>query len=872
MSEAPKASRARETPMMRQYLGVKAAHPDAIVLFRMGDFFEAFFEDAEACAQLLDITLTARSKERDVPMAGVPQHAIDGYLSRLVAQGRRVVLVDQVEDPRSAKGLVRREVTRILTPGTYVDPLAAPRSFRHLAAVVEGRSGFGVSILEASTGSFRATDIDSVEDLEEELSRLEVAEVLVVEGARWTWTHGPTSPQSPREQVEAESLLETHLGRDEFEGLKALISQEALKAAGLALGYVKRTQLIASAQDLTGTATLGHVSALVPYAAGAGLVLDTQTRDHLELFAAHGDGGCSFFACIDETRSGPGARLLAQWLGAPLSDISAIRRRSGAVESLVNQPSRLDAIRSALQQLPDLERLVGRLAMGRALPPDLRALAAGLLQVPAILQALEAVAHTELGSEGRLAELAHADRCGDIANRLDTALDPKPPRDPTDPGVFVAGYDTELDRLHALSFDSKQLIARLETEERSETKIPSLKVRYNKVFGYYIEVTKSNLHLVPDRFIRKQTTVNTERFFTAELKSLEQQVATAEEERQRRSAMLFTGLVQEVSGQVRRLRELASIMAEVDVLSCFATLAERRSWQRPELVSDPVLLIEQGRHPVLEQRADVLQERFVPNDLVLDDAERLLIITGPNMAGKSTVMRQTALIAILSHMGSFVPADRAVIGRLDRIFTRVGAGDELSKGRSTFMVEMSETAKILRSATSRSLVLLDEIGRGTSTFDGLAIAWAVAEDLHDRVHALTLFATHYHELTEIGRTHERAGNRHIMVREVRDRIVFLRKLAEGGANRSYGVQVARLAGLPSAVVARARELLTSLERGERLGAGGPQLDLFAPPEDRSTVVLDRLRSLDVDELSPRGALDLVAELKSWLEAETDAPG
>jgi DNA mismatch repair protein MutS len=855
--------------MLRQYLAVKAEHPGAIVLFRMGDFFEAFFEDAEACAERLGITLTARSKERDVPMAGVPHHAIEGYLARLMAQGQRVVLVDQVEDPKQAKGLVRREVTRVLTPGTFVDPQAPARTSRFLAAVVEGRSGFGLSLLELSTGVFRATEVPTEERLADELDRSDPSEVLVVDDGGWNGARRTTTPRPA--PVDVDGILAAQFSEDEVEGLRAQLPDPALLAAAMTLDYVRATQLIPSAQDLTGTATLDHVTDLTPFEAGAGLILDAQAREHLELFEARGRGGRSFLACIDETRSGPGARLLARWLAEPLRDREAIGHRAQAVEVLTEHPSELDQLRDGLARLGDCERLVGRLAMGRATPRDLRALADTLGQAPSLLDGVGRCAERALGGSGRLEALAGVDRCVDVAEHLLALLAPEPPTDPAAPGVFAEGADDELDRLHRLSFDSQQLIAELEAEERTRSGISSLKVRYNKVFGYYIEVTKANLQLVPDRYVRKQTTVNAERYFTEELKDLETRVATAEDERRRRSSELFADLVQRTAGHVARLQALAAALAELDVLACFAHLAERRGWVRPELLEEPGIDIEAGRHPVLESMSEALGERFVPNDLRLSAEERLLVITGPNMAGKSTVMRQTALIVILAHLGAFVPADAARIGWVDRVYTRVGAGDELSQGRSTFMVEMSETAKILRSVTPRSLVLLDEIGRGTSTFDGLAIAWAVAEHLHDEAQPLTLFATHYHELTELGRTRPHAGNRHIVVREVRDRIVFLRKLAEGGANRSYGVQVARLAGLPGGVVSRARELLAVLERGERLALQGPQLDFFqvkpeeADPADEPAI-LERLRDVDPDDLSPREAHRLLCELRERLSA------
>ena len=778
------------TPMMRQYLSVKADNPSAIVLFRMGDFYEAFYEDAESCARLLDITLTARSKERDIPMAGVPHHAIDGYLARLVDQGQTVVIVDQVEDPKQAKGLVRREVTRVLSPGTYVDPNAPPRTTTYLTAVSAKRKGaaWGLAALDLSTGEFRATEGEHAETLLDELARLSTKEILyreaglheavlsaVRDGLPSVTRTSITASDYPA--AEARRQLEQHLGEDEMRGLKTVLSDLALEAAALALRYAEATQIHPEAPDLKGEASLRHIEPLRPYSAGLGLGLDLQAREHLELFATQGDGsrkGSLLFA-IDEATTPMGGRLLARWLAYPLGDLSAIADRHDAVEALVAAPTRLDEAQRAMRGISDIERLLGRVTLGRGTPRDLAALRATLHQAPTVLTAI-GMAVPKTASGGLLASLAAADPARDVADLLDAALIDEPSADATSPDVFRPGYDEELDRYAELSKDGKKLIAGLEAKEREETGIPNLKVKYNKVFGYYLEVTKTHLKLVPDRYIRKQTTVNSERYFTEPLKELETEVLSAEDKRVARSAALFSALLAKVADRVFVLRQLGQSLAEIDVLTGFARLAERRGWVRPELHDGLALEIVDGRHPVVEQVAEDLGERFVPNDLRLDEGERLMVITGPNMAGKSTIMRQTALITVLAHMGAFVPARQARIPLVDRIFTRVGASDDLSRGRSTFMVEMNETARILRSATERSLILLDEIGRGTSTFDGLSIAWAVAEHLHDHVGAKTLFATHYHELTEICRDKEMAVNRHVAVKEWNDEIVFLRKL------------------------------------------------------------------------------------------------
>ncbi len=855
------------TPMMRQYLSAKAGHPEAIILFRMGDFFETFYEDAEDCARILGITLTARTKERDVPMAGVPHHAIDGYLARLMAQGRSVVLVDQVEDPKTAKGLVKREITRILTPGTYVDPQAPARRETHLVGVVSGGTRraprWGICDLELSTGSFRATAVTNTESLAEELDRIAPAEILVVEGRPLPVTpSAAVNERSLAEAVEARPMLVRHFGSDETRGLETLLGAEVLEAAGLVMGFVAQTQLLPDARDVQGRATLGHITELTPYEPGAGLILDAQARTHLELFRAQGDG-VAFFDCVDRTVTPPGGRLLAEWIALPLSDLDAIRDRSEAVAHLCATTSVLDAVRLQLEDVGDLHRLVGRLALGRASPRDLVAMAAAVEAATPLFERIAtsetALSGVEASDLGRLTALIGVDPCPDTASIVRGALQDSPPVDVTQPGVFTADHDDELARLARLSRDGKQLIADLEAKERASTGIASLKVRYNKVFGYFIEVTKANLALVPDRYVRKQTMVNAERFFTPELKELEEQVLTADERRQARAQVLYAQLVEELQSRVARLRRLASALAEIDVLAALAALALDRDWVRPVVHAGTDIVVEEGRHPVLEALEDRLGERFIPNDVELNDEERLVVITGPNMAGKSTIMRQVALIVILAHIGAFVPARAARIGRVDRVFTRVGAGDELSRGRSTFMVEMTETARILRSATARSLVLLDEIGRGTSTFDGLSIAWAVAEYLHDVVEAKTLFATHYHELVELTKTRARATNRHVAVKELGDRIVFLRKLETGGSNRSYGVQVAKLAGLPEPVVNRAREVLAGLEAQRSSLGDADQLELFiasrstsGPPGPRP--VQGRQGPIDGDGITPRQAM------------------
>ncbi len=874
----------RLTPMLRQYLGVKAEHPEAVVLFRMGDFFEAFFEDAEECARRLDITLTHRSKEKDVPMAGVPHHALDGHLARLIEQGKTVVLVDQVEDPKLAKGLVRREVTRVVTPGTFLDPAAPSRLPRYLGSLeLSPRSKtdrWALAALDVGTGELRATFGQSAELLVDEVGRLSAKEVL--------WSDRAESDPL-LETLEAEfpgvvftrldgrvhdpeaslATVERVLGAEERAAAEALLPKAALVAAGRALAYAADTQA-RDAPDRRGQPGLGHVGRIRPYVPGDALVLDREARAHLELFrTTTGEHrGCLLWA-VDRTVTPMGARRLASWLSHPPRDRKVAHARHDAVEALVSAPGSLDRIRDGLGRVGDVERLLGRLMLGRALPRDLLQLAASLAEVPGLVAAVADAVGDELGAgSGRLAELAELDPCAELRDRLLDALDPDASNDLTTGRVFRPGFDAELDHCALLADDGASAVAALEARERKATGIGSLKVRSNRVFGYFIEVTKANLSLVPDRYLRKQTMVGAERFVTDELATLEEDLRSAEARRLERTEALFLAVLEAATKESSRMRRLAEGLSDLDALAGFARLAAEQDFCRPELSSGAEIAIEGGRHPVLEQMSGALEERFVPNDVHLSSDERLMIVTGPNMAGKSTIMRQTALIALLAYAGSFVPARSARIGRVDRIHTRVGASDDLSRGRSTFMVEMAETARILRSATEHDLVILDEIGRGTSTFDGLSIAWAVAEHLHDVVRARVMFATHYHEMTELARERPGAFNRHVAVREHRDRIVFLRTLEPGGTQRSYGVQVARLAGLPPPVVARAKSLLDRLERqGRGLASPVGQLPLFevAPePDPVLTAVADRLSAVDVDELTPRQALDLVAELKSLL--------
>jgi DNA mismatch repair protein MutS len=883
-------SDAKLTPMMRQYFSVKSEHPSAIVLFRMGDFFETFFDDAKECARLLDLTLTARSKEKDVPMAGVPHHAVDGYVSRLIELGRTVVLVDQVEDPRQAKGLVKREVTDILSPGTFLDPGAPPRSSTFLVSLLAEDDRWALAALDLSTGEFSATFGEEDEALFDELERIGVREILVAESALESSRIERLKAEIPKaaitpvqdlsfESREARSALVRVFGDEERAALERVHDPRSLRAAGAAIAYVEKMQPRKGAMDARAP-SLTHIRELRPYLPGDALVLDAEARAHLELFRA-ADGGRtgSLLGAIDQAITAMGGRLVARWLAYPLRDLEKIADRQDAIAALLAATSALDLLREELRGVSDIERLAGRAVLHRATPRDLGALRAALERAPKLLERVKAI-----GASRMLAEISATDRVEDVRDVLSSALVDSPPVDLEAGEIFRAGWDAELDRLSELARNGKGLIAAMEAEEKERTGISSLKVRYNRVFGYYIEVTRPNLKLVPTHYIRKQTTANGERFYTEALRDLETEVLSAEEKRIERTRTLFVDLVDRVAADARRLGRLARAIAELDALGGFASAAEKRGYVRPVVDDSGVIEIADGRHPVIELLSESLGERFVPNDLLLTPDKSLMIITGPNMAGKSTIMRQTALIVILAHMGVFVPAGSAHIGLCDRVFTRVGASDDLSRGRSTFMVEMMETARILRSATARSLILLDEIGRGTSTFDGLSIAWAVAEHLHDRVGAKTMFATHYHELTEIARDKPRATNQHVAVKEWNEQIVFLRKLLPGSTNRSYGVQVARLAGLPRVVVDRAKEVLARLEAqdlaagdGSRIGAdkSSRQLFLFTPQKSATDPDLEaiarRISALSIDDMTPRKALDELAELKEMLADPAERP-
>ncbi|MGB0589104.1 MAG: DNA mismatch repair protein MutS [Myxococcota bacterium] len=852
--ESYAAHPAAQTPMMQQYLAAKTEHRDAIVLFRMGDFYETFFDDAVDCARLLELTLTSRNKKDadPIPMAGVPHHALWSYVPRLLNAGRRVAVCEQVEDPRTAKGIVRREVVQVITPGVVFDPrsLDGPQN-NFLASVARDANGaVGVGWIDVSTGERRGADVADMRLALDELGRVEPTEIVVA-----------------ADDADLQQLLTTALPGVLLSPLHSepRASDGGLGAAmALLEGYLARTRLDRrlplrplEAQDLEDKVRLGHA-----------------TIRNLELLRTLGDGKRrgSLLGMLDLTRTAMGGRRLKQWLLYPLLDPGAISQRLDRVQAFVDDPITRTTVRSELDAVHDLERLVTRAAAGTATPRDLVALANSLDRIGPLRELL-----TRSGST-LLSELAATlDPMDALVGKIRGALVDEPPPAMKDGGVIREGHHPELDTLIGITRDGKAWFAQYAETLKAETGISSLKIRFNNVFGYFIEVTKANLEHVPDTWLRKQTLANAERYYTPALKEREEAVLGAHDRRIALETELFEALRLEIASFATPIQSTATSVADLDVLASLAELAQRHGYVRPIVDDGPILKIEAGRHPVIETL--VAAGEFVPNDTILDaDGERILVITGPNMAGKSTVMRQVALIVLMAQMGSFVPAASAHIGIVDKIFTRVGASDNLSKGLSTFMVEMTEAAEILKEATRRSLVILDEIGRGTSTYDGVSIAWAVAEFLHDEVGARTLFATHYHELTELSATREGVVNLAVAVKQFNDEIVFLRHLVPGGTSRSYGIQVARLAGVPKPVIGRAKAILKTLEATalghdgrSRLAAApkGPwQMNLFGGPAAPSEVE-SRLSEIDPDELTPRKALELIYELAALMPEPDD---
>jgi DNA mismatch repair protein MutS len=849
-----------DTPLMQQWREVKARHPDALVFFRVGDFFELFNEDAVEGSRLLDLTLTSRNNGSSrAPLAGIPAHALEGYLRRLVTLGRRVAICDQVEDPALAKGLVRREVTEMITPGAvFSDTLLEARRNNFLAAVAGEQGGegeVGIALADLTTGEVTALAC-RWDDLGDVLGAWDPAELLLPR----TWELLPL-PDALRATptyrgdwlFDARSAAEElcrHFGVANLAGYGFEAGDGWLAAAcGALVAYLGEVQP-------AGFAGLRPPRVLRP--AGS-MPLDSMTRRNLELVetlrGSTGEG--TLLSVMDEARTPMGARLLRRWILAPLVEADGIHARLDAVEALAADPAARRGLREALGGVRDLERLAVKVGAARAGPRDLLALAASLARVPELRAATAAAAAPLLrGHREGLDPLAA------LRETIEAAIDPDAPAAVKDGGVVRGGFSPELDGLRAVRAGAVDWIARLQAREREATGIGSLKVGFNRVFGYFLEVTRTHAGRVPEHYVRKQTLANAERYYTPELKEWEEKVLGAEERMAALEQRLFSGLRERLAPEVPALQRLADHVAALDVLGALAEVAERRGFTRPDVDDGRVLEIRGGRHAVVETMMP--REAFIPNDVVLDAERRVMILTGPNMAGKSTVLRQVGLIVLLAQIGSFVPARSARVGIVDRIFTRVGASDNLVLGQSTFMVEMNETASILRAATPRSLVLLDEIGRGTSTWDGLSVATATTEHLHDAVGARTIFATHYHELTRVADRLPGVVNYSVAVREVGDEIVFLRRLVEGGADRSYGVEVARLAGLPDGVVERAREILRELEeRATSAPAATPpqaeQLALFEPVRHAA---LERLRGVEIESLTPLQAMNLLAELST----------
>lgn len=810
------------TPAMRQYMDAKRDAPaDAILLFRMGDFYELFFDDAKRAAPMMDIVLTQRN---GVPMCGVPYHALQGYVARLLEKGCKVAIAEQLEDPKLAKGIVKRAVTQVITPGTVLDDtvLNAGRS-NFLSAVCPARGErFGLALLDVSTGDFRLTEVESRGALENELHRLQPAECLLPEALYGSWeSEGlPDVPGklmwTPVEdwwfdfELASETLCR-HFGVASLDGYGCRGLTEPVAAAGAIFSYVQNSLR----QDA------GHITSLQVYQNDAYMVLDRISQRNLELvepiFADARDA--TLLSVLNQTVTPMGSRLLREWVLRPLRDCGEIDRRLDAVGFLVGDPLLLSELREALTAVRDLERTIVRLNVGSANARDMLTLQRGLAAVPGLRALL-----LETGVELICQLCAAMADLPELVSHISRAIVDEPPLTLKEGGIIRSGYDANLDELRQAATEGKSWIAQLQAKEQERTGIKSLKVRFNKVFGYYIEITKANLAMAPPDYIRKQTLVNAERFITPELKELEDKVTGSEEKSKALEYDLFQALREEVIAHTAEIQRTARAIAAADVLAALAELAAHGDYHRPVLVEEPLLDIRDGRHPVLDRL--MRQERFVPNDTELSaDGAQLAVITGPNMAGKSTYIRQVALLVLMAQMGSFVPAKAARIGIVDRIFTRVGAADDIARGQSTFMVEMVETANILNNATPRSLIILDEIGRGTSTFDGLSLAWAVAEFLHDeaRVKARTLFATHYHELTELALTKPGVVNWNVAVREWGDKVIFLRKILPGSTDKSYGIHVARLAGLPKSVIQRANEVLSNLEGNAINEVGLPKI-------------------------------------------------
>ncbi len=837
------AAASQHTPVMQQYLRIKAEHPDILLFYRMGDFYELFYDDAERASRLIDLTLTTRGQSAGVPvrMAGVPAHSVEQYLGKLVKLGESVAICEQVGDVATAKGPVERQVTRIVTPGTLTDSeLLDDKADNVLLALAADKSTVGLAWLSLASGALRVAEV-APQALANELRRIGPAEVLAADGVDLpgyfttrlaAWQFEPDSGKKRLlEQVGAASLA--GFGVEDF--------TLAIGACGALLDYARKTQ---------GQA-LAHVTAVTAERSGEYLRLDAATRRNLELTETlRGEPAPTLYSQLDRCASGMGSRLLRHWLHHPLRDRATVAKRHAAVEALLSASSPVHAV---LRRFGDVERITARIALRNARPRDLSGLRDSVGLLPDLREAIPA--ESEL-LQALQEDLATPQACLELLRR---AVAPEPSAMLRDGGVIADGYSAELDELRGLQTGAGQFLVELEARERARTGIPNLRVAYNHVHGYYIEVTNSHAQKIPEDYRRRQTLKNAERYITPELKAFEDKALSARDRALALEKALYDDLLVKLGVHLPELQRIARALGQLDVLGAFAAVAAEKGYCRPQFVDDLRVEIDAGRHPVVEGQV----ERFIANDTRLAPARQLLLITGPNMGGKSTYMRQVALIALLAHTGAFVPAKAACLGPIDQIFTRIGAADDLAGGRSTFMVEMTESAAILHNATAQSLVLMDEVGRGTSTFDGLALAWAIARQLLERNKALTLFATHYFEMTRIALEYKEAANVHLDAVEHKDTIVFLHAVEEGPASQSYGLQVAQLAGVPKAVIQRARRILQQLEDASR--AGGAQADLFARPtpdaEPATDALRDALAQVNPDELSPREALELLYRLK-----------
>jgi DNA mismatch repair protein MutS len=872
------------TPAMKQYVKIKGKYPDCILFYRMGDFYEMFFEDAVTAAPVLEITLTSRNKgkEDSVPLCGFPYHAASAYITKLVEKGFKVAICEQVEDPKKAKGIVKREVIRVITPGLLLDEenLAAGEN-NYLACLSACKDTLGLAFLDISTGEFQISEFTGREFFFIAIAGLDFKELILSNTFPDKILLKTLATQMPELRInyleedcfqsqQAEALLNQNFTAEILDDSRIKEHPAALIASGAILSYVKQTQKI----------NPQHISEIKWYSTENFLLLDDTARRNLEIFATiqNNSKAGSLFSLFQETQTPMGTRRLRWWMNYPLVDAEKIKARLAAVAEIKDDHILRSKLRKILSRIYDMERLAGRVSLRVANPRDLVALKISLLAIPELKAMLtDSTTPAIAAIRSRFTEMFA------VIELISKAIIDDPPQKTQDGGFIAAGFDEELDKLRSISRDGKKWIASMEAVERKKTGINSLKIGFNNIFGYYIEVTKANAALVPDSYIRKQTLVNAERYINQELKEFEQTVLTAEEKIREREQELFLALRDNLDRYITDIQKNSNLVADLDAVAALAEVAEKYHYICPEINDDDSIEIKDGRHPVVETA--LRKEGFVPNDCLVDlSHNKLLIITGPNMAGKSTYIRQVALIVLLAQMGSFVPAAKAKIGVVDKIFTRVGASDSLIKGQSTFMVEMTETAEILKNATSRSLVIFDEVGRGTSTFDGLSIAWAVAEYIHD-FHGRgvrALFATHYHQLTDLTVTKSGVKNYNIAVKEWGEKIIFLRKIMEGGASRSYGIEVARIAGVPKEVITRAKEILRNLEKGEfdeigmpRIVRGtrngnnaSPQMNLFArkesaiAPEEKDNEIIAELKNIDIQSMSPLEALNKLSELKN----------